>query len=65
MSTLTIRQEEARKAVADLTAIGDKLEAESSPLWYLAARAAMLLESLRLGIAEIEPFANVHGGPTQ
>lgn len=65
MNTLTIPQETARQMVADLTAIGDKLEAENSPLWFRAARAAATLESLRLGVAAIEPFPNVDGGLPQ
>lgn len=65
MSTLTIQQEQARRVVADLTALGEKLEAENNPLWIKAARAAATLEGMRLGIATMEPFDNVTGGLTQ
>lgn len=57
-----IPQDQARRLVSTLTALGDKLEAESNPLWFAAASAAATLESLRLGICEIETFATVQGG---
>lgn len=65
MNTLTIPQETARQMVADLEALGTQLEAQDNPLWIRAARAAATLEGMRLGVAAIEPFANVAGGLTQ
>lgn len=58
----TIPQAQARQLVSNLTALGDKLEAESNPLWIAAASAAAALESLRLGVSAIEPFGNAQGG---
>ncbi|MBW7903803.1 MAG: hypothetical protein H3C26_20230 [Rhodocyclaceae bacterium] len=53
----TVRQIQVRQVVADLVALGDALKAEESRLWINAARGAALLESLRLGLSEIEPFS--------
>ena len=65
MNTLAISQDKARQLVADLEALGDQLEAQQNPLWFKAARAAAVLEGMRLGVAAIEPFSNVTGGLTQ
>lgn len=64
MKTLAIQQERARRIVADLTALGDQLEAQNNPLWIAAARAAATLEGMRLGVAAIEPLYNLAGGIT-
>lgn len=58
----TIPQAQARQIVSNLTALGDKLEAENNPMWVAAASAAAALEGLRLGVSAIEPFDNVQGG---
>lgn len=62
MNTLAIQQEQARQIVADLTAVGDALEAANNPLWFKVARAAAMLEGMRLGVAAIKPFDNSPGG---
>jgi hypothetical protein len=50
-----VRQKDAKAAVDSLIAIGDQLEAADDPRWFPVARAAALLESLRLGVAEVAP----------
>lgn len=57
-----ITQAKAKRMVVELTAIGDRLEAENNPAWYEIARAAAALEGMRLGVAVIEPLSNMHGG---
>lgn len=51
--TTTITSEEVAKIVIELQEFGDRLEAKRDPNWLKIARAAALLEALRLGIATI------------
>lgn len=54
MSTATVITPEAlRKHVKNLQAVGDRLEAAGSPDWFPVAQAAAVLDSLRLGLAQI------------
>lgn len=59
MSTMPIiSQAKAKRMVQELTAIGDRLEADNDPAWYEVARAAASLEALRLGLLTMEPLIN-------
>lgn len=55
MSTQQLSQTKAKRIVAELTRIGDQLEAADDPRWYEIARAAATLEALRLGVLTVEP----------
>ena len=51
---ITITSDEVRKHVEQLQAVGDRMEAAGDPRWFSIARAAALLEGLRLGITQID-----------
>ena len=51
---VTISSDEMRRHVERLQAVGDKMEAAGDPRWFSIARAAALLEGLRLGITLID-----------
>lgn len=55
MSTVTISQQQAATMVKQLENLGQRLESINNPDWYTVARAAAMLESLRLGLATIAP----------
>lgn len=63
MSTV-ITQKQLADLVAELTDLGDRLEVAIEVRekdWHTAARAAAVLESLRLGISTISPAPMVLG----
>lgn len=39
---------------AELVALGDSLEAKDSPAWLTVARAAALVDGLRLGLVRVD-----------
>lgn len=51
----TITQQQLKQAVGQLERLGTDLERQGSPDWAIPAIAAAILESLRLGLATIEP----------
>lgn len=55
MSTVAITQQQAKDMVQRLENFGRRLELDKSPDWFHCAKAAAMLESLRLGLATIEP----------
>lgn len=55
MSTVEITQQQAKDMVQRLENLGRRLELDKSPDWFTAAKAAAMLESLRHGLATIEP----------
>jgi hypothetical protein len=52
----TVPQANAKAIAAQLTAIGDEFEAQEDPRWFAIARAAALIEGMRLDVVAIEPF---------
>lgn len=55
MSTAAITQQQARDMAKRLENLGMRLELDKSPDWFTVAKAAAMLESIRLGLATIEP----------
>lgn len=55
MPTVRITQQQAVETSNRLENLGTRLELAGDPDWYIAAVAAALLESLRLGLTTIEP----------
>lgn len=55
MSTAAISQQQARDMAKRLENLGMRLELDKSPDWFTVAKAAAMIESLRLGLATIEP----------
>ncbi|MDP3440981.1 MAG: hypothetical protein U0989_02610 [Azonexus sp.] len=61
MSTAAITQQQATDMAKRLENLGMRLELDKSPDWYTVAKAAALLESIRLGLAAIEPPPVIFG----
>lgn len=61
MSTAAITQQQARDMAKRLENLGMRLELDKSPDWFAVAKAAAMLESLRLGLAAIEPPPVIFG----
>ena len=55
MSTATITQQQAKQLVQQLEALANRMETKKDADWIAVAKAAALLESLRLGLATITP----------
>lgn len=53
MATTHVTAADIKKHVNNLQAIGTQMEGEGDPRWIALAQAAMLLESLRLGLTVI------------
>lgn len=54
MKTTVLPSEKAAKIVNDLTLIGEQMETLHNPQWLIVAKAAAMLEALRLGLLAIE-----------
>jgi hypothetical protein len=52
----TVPQANAKALASQLIALGDELEAKQDPRWFAVARAAALIEGVRLDVVAIEPF---------
>lgn len=54
MSAAALPSEKAAQVVNSLTALGDQMEAAHNPQWLIVAKAAAMLEAMRLGLLVIE-----------
>lgn len=61
MSTATITQQQARDMAKRLENLGMRLELDKSPDWFTVAKAAAMLEAIRLGLTTIEPPPVIFG----
>lgn len=52
--SITITQEQATNLVKRLETIGTGLELSGNPDWFVVAQAAVIIQSLRLGLARVE-----------
>lgn len=55
-----VTPEQMARLSADLVKVGDCLEAEQRPEWLAVARAAALLDGVRLGLVRVDA-GGVHG----
>lgn len=63
LPTTVVTKAQLAALSANLVAVGDRLEAEGSPDWLPVARAATVLDGLRLDLVEIPAASegNCHG----